>query len=83
MARDIRKLERLVAIALVAISVAGLVGNYINTTSQIQVNDILAVRHPQVNNIGVLIKGAISALEDVILIIIAAVLYLDIKPWGK
>jgi hypothetical protein len=83
MARDTRKLEKLVAIAFVAIGVAGLLGNYINTSNQIQVNNILVVRHPEINNIGLVIKGAISALEDVILFIIAAVLYFDIKPWGK
>lgn len=83
MPRDTRKLEKLVAIAFVAIGIAGLVGNYINTSNQMQVNNILAVRHPEVNNIGILIKGAISTLEDVVLFIIAAVLYFDIKPWGK
>lgn len=83
MARDTRKLEKLVAIAFVAIGIASLLGNYINTGNQIQVNNILAIRHPEINNIGVLIKGAISTLEDVILFIIAAILYFDIKPWGK
>lgn len=81
--KDTRKLEKLVAIAFVAIAIAGFVGNYINITNQLQVYSIISVRHPEISNIGVLIKGAISALEDVILIIIAAVLYFDIKPWGK
>jgi hypothetical protein len=83
MAGNTRKLEKLVAIAFVVIAVASLIGNYINTTNQIQVNNILAVRHPEMNNIGVLIKGGITALEDVILLVIAAVLYFDLKPWGK
>jgi hypothetical protein len=83
MKRDTRKLEKLVAAALIVIAVASLVGNYINTSNQIQVNNVLAVRHPEINNIGVLIKGVVNVLEDVILVIIAAVLYFDIKPWGK
>jgi hypothetical protein len=81
--RNTRRLEKLVAIAFVAIAIASLIGNYINTNNQIQVNNILAVRHPEVNNIGILIKGAITALEDVILVIIAAILYFGIKPWGR
>ena len=81
--RNTRKLEKLIAVAFVVIAVASLVGNYINTTYQIQINNILAVRHPEVNNIGILIKGGITALEDIVLLIIAAVLYFDIKPWGR
>ena len=83
MRRDTRKLEKLAAIAFIAIAVAGLAGNYINTVNQLQVNNILAVRHPEVSNAGVIIKGAISALEDIILLVIAGVLYFDIKPWGS
>ncbi len=83
MKRDTRKLEKLVAVAFVAIAIAGLIGNYINTSNQIQVNNIIALRHPEVSNIGILIKGAISALEDIVLLVIAAVLYFDMKPWGR
>jgi hypothetical protein len=83
MSRDTRKLEKLVAVAFVAIAIASLVGNYINAENQMQVNNILAVRHPQISNIGILIKSIINALEDLILFVIAAVLWFDIKPWGK
>jgi hypothetical protein len=83
MKKDSRKLEKLVAVAFIVIAIAGLVGDYINTTTELQVNSIIAVRHPEVNNIGIYIKGVITVLEDVFLFIIAAVLYLDIKPWGR
>lgn len=83
MKRDTRKLEKLVAIAFVVIAIAGLIGNYLNVSNQIQVNNILAVRHPEISNIGLLIKGAINALEDIVLLVIAAVLYFGIRPWGK
>jgi hypothetical protein len=83
MRKSARNLEKLVAVAFVVIAIASLVGNYINTTNQIQVNNILSVKHPEINNIGVMIKGVITGLEDLVLLIIAGVLYFDIKPWGK